>query len=186
MTKRLAVLPLLFVLAACSQEPAAVATETIDTREPVEILFVTAPEAPVHAKPDQAAAVVSTYQNGESVSVLAKQADWSEIRTGAGSGWVRAEYLGTQQEKEEAEENPQPKFLVMPLPVTAPGAHGEIYLEADVNTDGDVLSIRTITNTTGSPALAAQNTQALRTAKFYPIVLKGERKPFKYYHRVTY
>jgi hypothetical protein len=27
---------------------------------------------------------------------------------------------------------------------------------------------------------------ALRHAKFYPIVIKGERQTFKYYHRVTY
>ena len=34
--------------------------------------------------------------------------------------------------------------------------------------------------------LAAQNANALRSSKFYPIVVKGERKPFKYYHKVTY
>lgn len=184
--KRLAALPLLLVLAACGNEGATAVTQTVDTREPVEHLFVTAPEAPVRAKPDEAAEVITTYQNGEAISVLAKQADWSEVRVGDRSGWVRAEHLGSSVEKDQAEDNPQPKFRVMALPVTAPGARGEIYLEADVNTDGDVLSVRTITNTTGSPALAAQNTQALRAAKFYPIVLKGERKPFKYYHRVTY
>jgi outer membrane biosynthesis protein TonB len=74
----------------------------------------------------------------------------------------------------------------MPMPVSAPASHGEIYIEADVNSDGDVVGTRIITNTTGSPALAIQNEVALRSAKFHPIVIKGERKPFKYYHRVTY
>jgi hypothetical protein len=86
----------------------------------------------------------------------------------------------------EQEENPQPKFRVMPLPVSAPSARGEIYLEADVNTEGEVVTVRTITNTTGSEALVAQNTAALRAARFHPIVQKGERVKFKYYHRVTY
>ena len=72
------------------------------------------------------------------------------------------------------------------MPVSAPAAKGEIYIEADVNTDGDVVATRIITNTTGSEALAAQNAAALRQAKFYPIVQSGERKPFKYYHRVSY
>jgi len=74
----------------------------------------------------------------------------------------------------------------MPMPVSAPSAHGEIYIEADVNTSGEVTSLRVLTNTTGSPDLAAANVAALRTARFYPIVQKGERKAFKYYHRVTY
>jgi hypothetical protein len=72
------------------------------------------------------------------------------------------------------------------MPVSAPSAHGEIYLEADVNSDGEVLSVKTLSNTTGSEALVSQNAAALRSSKFYPIVQKGERKPFKYYHKVTY
>lgn len=183
--KRLAAV--LLLLAACKQEPEMQATPgTVDMRDPIEVLYVVAPEAPVRAKADETSELLATYQNGEAVSILAKQGEWSEVRTGDGSGWVRTEHLGSAQEKQVAEENPEPKFRVMPLPVSAPSAQGEIYIEADVNTDGEVLSVRLITNTTGSPALAAQNSNALRAAKFHPIVVKGERKPFKYYHRVTY
>jgi TonB family protein len=74
----------------------------------------------------------------------------------------------------------------MPMSVSAPGAHGEIYLEADVNSDGEVTAVRTLVNTTGSAALEAQNASALRSAKFFPIVRNNERTKFKYYHRVTY
>ena len=74
----------------------------------------------------------------------------------------------------------------MPMPVSAPSARGEIYLEADVNSDGDVVTVRTISNTTGSAALEAQNTNALKSAKFYPIMQNNQRVKFKYYHRVTY
>jgi uncharacterized protein YgiM (DUF1202 family) len=179
--------PLLFLaVVACSGEKTVVPTETIDARESTGMLYVTAPQADIHAKTDTASELIATYQNGESLPVLGTKGEWTEVRVGNGSGWARSTDLGTAQEKDQAEENPEPKFRVMPMPVTAPGAHGEIYLEADVNTDGDVLSIRTITNTTGSPALASQNTEALRHAKFHPIVIKGARKPFKYYHKVTY
>ncbi len=74
----------------------------------------------------------------------------------------------------------------MAMPDSAPSARGEIYLEADVNSDGEVTAVRTISNTTGSLALEAQNTDSLKQAKFYPIVRNNERVKFKYYHRVTY
>ena len=78
------------------------------------------------------------------------------------------------------------RFVKAPNSVISMTAKGDIYIEADVNTDGDVVNTRIITNTTGNDALAAQNAAALRTAKFYPIMKNGERQPFKYYHRVTY
>lgn len=182
--KRLAI-ALAFLAAACTQE-APVVTETVDTREPVAVRYVGAPELPVRTQPNDTAEVLTTYQSGEAISILAEQGEWVEVRTGDRSGWAKAADLTTAEGKQAAEENPQPKFRTMPLPVSAPSARGEIYLEADVNTDGDVLNVRIITNTTNSEALAQQNAAALRSAKFHPIVQGGERKPFKYYHRVTY
>lgn len=177
---------LVLFLVACTQEQPVTATTPLEMREALRVEYVGAPELPVREKPDESSAVVATYQNGEAVSILAEQGDWVEIRTGAGTGWAKKSDLATATEQQAHEEDPQPKFRVMPLPVSAPGAKGEIYLEADVNSDGEVMDVRTISNTTGLPLLAKQNSDALRTAKFYPIVIRGEAKPFKYYHRVTY
>lgn len=179
-----AALALLLLAFSCKQEP--VVTETIDTREPVGVWYVGVPELSVRQQPNDSAAVVASYQNGEAISVLAQKGDWAEVRTGAGSGWAKMTELTTAEGKTSSEENPQPKFRIMPLPVSAPSAHGEVYIEADVNTDGDVVSTKILVNTTGSPALGSQNEAALRAAKFHPIIQKNERKPFKYYHRVTY
>jgi outer membrane biosynthesis protein TonB len=179
-----AVFATLLLLTACSQETAV--TETVDTREPIGIWYVGAPELKVREKADEGAAEVATYQNGEAISVLQQKGEWAEVRTGSGSGWAKMADLTNAEGKKQAEENPEVKFRIMPLPVSAPGAHGEIYIEADVNTDGDVVNTRILVNTTNSPALAAQNESALRAARFYPIIQKNERKPFKYYHRVTY
>ena len=161
-------------------------TETVDTREPIGVWYVGAPELKVRAQPNDTAAEVASYQNGEAISVLAQKGDWAEVRTGAGSGWAKMSDLGTAEAKKELEDNPQVKFRIMPLPVTAPSARGEIYIEADVNSDGEVVATRVLENTTGSPALASQNASALISAKFYPIIRKNQRTPFKYYHRVTY
>ena len=118
--------------------------------------------------------------------MLSEKGDWVEVRTGDRAGWAHTADLTDAAGKKAQEDNPQPKFRVMPLPVSAPAARGEIYIEADVNSDGEVTGVRLLSNSTNSEALAQQNSDALRSAKFYPIVQKGARKPFKYYHRVTY
>lgn len=181
--KRLALFLLLFTF-SCKQEN--VVTETVDTREPISVSYVAPPEMAVREKPDDKAAVVATYQSGEAISVLAKKGDWAEVRTGAGSGWAKLSELMDAEAKKQVEANPDVRFRIMPLPVSAPSAHGEIYIQADVNSDGDVVTTKILVNTTGSPVLASQNEQALKSAKFYPIIQKNERKPFQYYHKVTY
>lgn len=178
-------IPTLLLSLACGREEVAPVAPT-DTRASIEVLYVGAPTIDIRGKADDSAKAIGKFQNGEAVSVLAKQGDWVEVRFGDGSGWVRAADLVTPAERKEAEENPRPKFQTPPMPVSAPSAHGEIYLEADVNTDGDVTGARILSNTTGSEALAAGNLTALLRAKFQPIVVKGERKSFKYYHRVSY
>lgn len=176
----------LLLLAACSQEAPVTDTTPMDTREPIRVAYVGAPELAVRERAEDAAPVIATFGNGEAVSVLAEKGDWVEVRTGDRAGWAKTAELTTAEGKEEAESNPQPKFRVMPMPVSAPSARGEVYIEADVNTDGEVTDVRMIQNTTGSDALGKQNMEALRLARFYPIVVKGERQRFKYYHRVTY
>lgn len=181
-----ALLPLLLLAAACKSEAPVTDTTPIDAREPIEVRYVGGPELVVRERPDETAPEIAKYQNSEAVSILSVKGDWVEVRSGAGSGWARAAELTDAAGMQQQEENPQPKFRVVPMPISAPSAKGEIYLEADVNSDGEVISVRTITNTTGSEALAHQNTESLKTAKFYPIMQNGERTPFKYYHRVTY
>lgn len=185
--KHLAVIALVLAVAACKQEaPVVTDTTPLDTREPVAVRYVGAPELAVREQANDTAPVIATYMNGEAISILADKGEWVEVRTGGSSGWAKAADLTTAEGKQAAEDNPDPKFRVMPLPVSAPSVHGSIYLEADVNSDGEITAVRVLENTTGSEALASQNAAALRNARFYPIVQKGERKKFKYYHRVSY
>jgi TonB family protein len=178
---------LVLLTAACKQpETVTTGTTPMDTREPIAVRYVGAPELPVRERAEDNAAVLATYQNGEAVSVLAQNGDWVEVRTGDRTGWARAADLTSAEAIAEAEANPQPKFRVMPMPVSAPSARGEIYLEADVNSDGEVTAVRTLSNTTGSLALESQNTSALKAAKFHPIMRNNQKTKFKYYHKVTY
>ncbi len=172
------------LFAACHQEPAE--TATTDTREPIAIQYAGVPELPVHAKPDDQSKVVTKYLSGESVSILSRKGEWSEVRTVESSGWVHsADLTGAQNAKAE-EENPTPKFRVPPSPVSSQTAHGVVYLEADVNTDGDVTHVDVIADETHDPLLVQRNISSLMVAKFYPIVQKGQKKAFKYDYRVSY
>src|ERR1041385_7769764 len=174
----------LLFLAACQQEQ--VATVTTDTREPIAIMYSGVSELPVYAKPDDKSKVLTKYLSGESISVLAKKGDWSEVRTVSGSGWGHSPDLTTAEGAKQEEATPTPKFKVPPAPVSAPSAHGVIYLEADVNTEGDVTHVEVISNETGDANLLQRNIAALMQAKFYPIVQKGQKKAFKYDFRVDY
>jgi uncharacterized protein YgiM (DUF1202 family) len=180
-----AALLLAFALSACGNSEPAV-TDTADTREPIRVMYVGAPELPVREQPTDTAPIVATYQNGEALSILSEKGDWVEVRTGDRAAWAKLADLTNAEGKEKAENNPDPKFRVVPMPVSAPSSHGEIYIMAEVNSDGEITSTRILENTTGSPALAEQNANALKNGKFYPIVVKGVRTTVQYFHRVTY
>jgi uncharacterized protein YgiM (DUF1202 family) len=173
------------LLAACNSEPSS--TETTDTRMPIEVQYVRDSALKIHTKAADEAPVVTTYQHGESVSVLSRRGAWAEVRIASGSGWVHASELEDAAEATKAEaDNTKPHFVRDPQPVSQPGAHGEVVLEADVNTDGVVTNVRTLQNTTGSTSLETRNAESLRRAIFTPVVRHGRREAFVYEHRVHY
>jgi uncharacterized protein YgiM (DUF1202 family) len=177
---------LAILFAACNGGSSATDTAT-DTRMPLSVEYVRGATLKIHAKPADAAPVITTYQHGESVSVLSQHGSWAEVRTGSSSGWVHASELANAAEATQAEaDNVKPHFTHTPEPVTQPGARGELDFEADVNTDGVVTSVRTIRNTTGSQSLEQRNIASLQRAVFTPVVRHGKREPFVYEHRVHY
>lgn len=176
---------LVLTLAACGGSEKA--ADTTDTRMPVATEYVRGATLPIHAEPSDSSPVVTTYQNGEAVSVLARKSGWVEVRTVAGSGWVASSGLASSTEATAAEaDNLTPRFVRAPEPMPEPGAHGDIVLEAQINSEGDVMSVRTLRNTTGLTGLEARTAAALQRAKFAPMVRHGRREPFTYEHRAHY
>ncbi len=174
----------LMLLAACAQKEDTIVTT--DTREPIDFAYVTGVKLDVHTQPDDNSPVIASYQISEGVSILEKREGWVQVRVGERAGWARSSGLGSAAEAKLQGENPVARFRSPAPTVPQVSAKGDIYFEADVNTDGDVVGVKVISNTTGNPGLAALNADALKQAKFYPMVIKGTRKPFKYYHRVNY
>ncbi|MEO6258981.1 MAG: SH3 domain-containing protein [Thermoanaerobaculia bacterium] len=154
---------------------------------PIATEYVRGASLPIHAQPAEASPVVTTYQNGEAVSVLTRHDGWIEVRTVSGSGWVLASELSSAAEASKVEsDNTTARFIRAPEPMAEPNAHGDIVLEAQVNSEGDVMSVRTMRNSTGLIGLEARTAAALQKAKFAPMVQHGNRLPFVYEHRVHY
>ena len=182
---RLCFATLLALLTLACAEPA----EPVTARDPVAMRFVAADELEIRESASPSAPVLATFARGESVSVLAEQGEWAEIRIAFDrSGWALRQALSdTPPEEETVEGSSTPRFRVPPSPVFTPGSiSGEVVLEATVNTNGEVTDVKTIRNTTGRADLEAKNIAELRRASFYPMVVDGRRRTFIYEHRVTY
>lgn len=175
---------LLAVGPACSEE----AVHVPEARTATAFLYVDVPELELRQSPTETAPVVATYKLGEQVSVLAEKDGWAEIRVGYdGSGWGRRDALAEEKSTFDSAGEAQARFVRAPNSVLAPpGVTGHLYLQASVNTEGAVVDVEVIQNTTGSESLAAQNTAALRRATFYPMIINGRTRPFIYDHVVNY
>ncbi|HXG59294.1 MAG TPA: SH3 domain-containing protein [Thermoanaerobaculia bacterium] len=187
--RRLMILSALLLLGSCTeQEPPVTAPERVapHLRPAIKVLYVGVPTLIVHAAPNDTSPEVGRFGYTETVSILAEQGDWVEIRTVDGSGWARTAELITGQQAEEILRNPTPRFLREPAKVPDPRAHGTILLEAKVNTDGEVVDVKVVRNTTNSRQLAEANAEALKAAAFYPMIQKGKRVAFTYQHTVYY
>jgi TonB family protein len=172
----------MILAAACADEAPRPAVRT-----PIAVEYVRGDSLAIHEKPSDDAPVIARYDGGESVSILSRTGDWSEVRTADGSGWAHASELASAAESKAAEsEVIKPRFRIAPAPVTQPGARGEILLVANVNSDGEVIDVKVERNTTGSRSLEAMNVAALRRARFVPIVRHGKRTPFVYDYHVGY
>ena len=180
-------LPLLALalLLACENAPPPVA-ETTDTRAPIAVQYVGTSKADVRTAAQENAEVIATYQQGEAVSVLARQGEWSEVRIGDRSGWALTSELIDADAASAQANDASVRFRRAPTPVAANGARGEIHLEATVNADGEITDVKVIKNTTGSQQLLDRNIAALRQARFEPMMQNGERRGFTYDHHATY
>jgi len=186
MRKTSMILIAFILLFSCTQKPAPItqANDPAD-RLAIAIQYVGVPQVNVYTAPDLNSSVDSVYRYGETVSVLSFKGDWAELRTSRGSGWVSKKELMTAAELQQLVESQVPRFLTPPVAIPS-ARHGQITMQAKVNTDGEVIQVTPVKNTTGDSQLALDNANALLNARFYPMVQKGQRFTFTYEHNVTY
>lgn len=184
--KRILIFVLVVSAIACTQKPKIASEANVaPVRQAIAVEYVAIPTMTVYATPDPNAQTVGSYGFNESISVLARNGEWCEIRTFDGSGWVKAADLMTAEQSKAASEHPVPRFYVPPAAVPY-GGHGQIVLQAKVNTSGEVYDVLQVSNSTNNPKIAEANAAALKAARFYPLIDKGQRKTFVYEHRIVY
>lgn len=188
MRKTAIVATLLFVALTACQQRRPTAAPPPEMRKALTTLYVAVPTMSIHAQPREDAPVIVTYGYTESASVLGRSGDWLEVRTfDGGSGWARGAELYTAEQIKPFLLDPQPRFFVEPVKVPPPGRiRGEVVLEARVDTSGNVFDVKTVSNTTGLDELAVTNSDALRKARFFPLIRDNQRGSFKYQYIVTY
>jgi hypothetical protein len=175
----------LLMLVACGTKRQVPAASAEKPRVAIAIQYVGVPRMDIHTQPNDAAPVITSYGYTETVSVLARQGEWVEVRTVDGSGWAYAkDLIGTAEAA--AIKTETPKFMTPPLPIPNNGRRGELGFEAKVNTDGVVFDVKTVKNTTGSEPLANANAEALKSARFYPLIQNKAHVAFTYQHHVYY
>jgi len=186
MMKKVALLALL-LLFACSRNVAVVAPpQNTNDETAIEIAYIGMPTVVVHQFPSDSSAEITTFRYTETVSILAQKNDWVKVRTILGNGWIKRAELINSAQVDEALKSPSPRFLAPPQPIPDSRAHGEIAFNARVNTDGEVIDVQVLNNTTRNKALADANAQSLQMARFYPMLQKGQRVVFTYEHHVYY
>ncbi|MCM2315625.1 MAG: SH3 domain-containing protein [Thermoanaerobaculia bacterium] len=170
------------LIAACGREEAPPEPAA---RETIAIKFA-AGDLEIREAPKDDAALITTYKTGESVSILGEQGEWSEIKISfEKSGWARTAALAANK-ADVGSTAGEVRFRIAPEPVTQPGAHGVIRLEATVNVHGDVTGVRTLENTTGRTALELLTAESLRKAKFFPLLQDGKAQQFVYEYTATF
>ena len=185
MDRALFLLLTITLLASCRES----SPDVPPVRESIGTLYVAVPSATIRERPDESARQIASFQVGETVSVLSIRGSWAEVRLGGeGTGWVMKTSLSSSPADEASDEASETvRFKQPPSPVySAGGARGEIVLEASVDTNGSILSVRTLRNTTGSKALEAQNSRELQKASFYPLKVGRKLRPFFYEYRISY
>jgi len=175
----------LLLLVACGSKRQVPVASAETPRLAIAIQYVGVPHMDIHTQPNDAAPVITSYAYTETVSVLARQGAWAEVRTVDGSGWAHAaDLIGTKEAA--AIKTETPRFMTPPAPVPNNGRRGELGFEAKVNTDGLIVDVRTLKNTTGSEPLALANAEALKSARFYPLIQNRTHIAFTYQHHVYY
>ncbi|HSP14307.1 MAG TPA: SH3 domain-containing protein [Thermoanaerobaculia bacterium] len=185
----------LLVLAACATPPAPQPAPETAPAPPTEekvvgTVRVNASTLNVRQEPKSNATVLKQVKRGDQLSLLATDGGWSRVKLASGEvGWVFSQYLSSGKPRPRKGCPPDSEFGFVKAPLAAfseGGPHGLVVVDATVNTSGDVLSTRVITNTTGEDALGKMAEREIRAAKFIPPYRDCVPKTFIFTYKRTY
>jgi TonB family protein len=140
----------------------------------------------VREAPSAKARTVAKATKGTRLTSFEERDGWLHVKLAdARTGWIRKDLLGKDDGC-----LPDRKELMIEPPMLrmsdAPGPPGKVVVEADVDADGSVKTVRVVTNETGSPERAESVMAEVKTVKFRPPVRKCKVSGFTYVYARTF
>lgn len=161
--------------------------EVPQTRETIAIKFAAA-DIEIRETASDAAPVITKRRIAEPISLVSEKDGWSEVKLSIDKfGWVKSsELVADKHDVGSTKDNI--RFRIPPEEVKVRGPRGSfIWLKVAVNAHGDVTDVRLWQNMTGKRELTELHTEALKKAKFYPMMdAGGTTAPFTYDYKVEY
>jgi uncharacterized protein YgiM (DUF1202 family) len=141
------------------------------------------------------AAILTTVQRGEKLTVLSDAGDWLQVELANGKrGWVSAQHVQAEGLRPVSKrrrpgcpadsdfafvKTPTLSFSDTPRP-------GLVVIDATVNAKGDVVSTKVVSNSTGDASLASLAEREIRAAKFSAPVRDCVPRTFVYTYKRTF
>jgi len=137
--------------------------------------------------------IVKLVKRGEKLSLLKDDGEWLKVKLASGEvGWVSAQHVAREGVKQKKRSGICPAdsdfaFVKTPLPSFSDKPQpGLVVVEAKVNTKGDVVSTRVVSNSTGEEALAFLTEREIKSAKFSAPIRNCEPRSFIYTYKRTF
>ncbi len=204
MVRRLALLSLLGLLAACAAPPPpapVVAPEPPVPAAPapapsIGVVTVTASALNVRRDPSTTADVLILVKKGEKLALIASTESWMKVRLESGEiGWVSSQHVAREGAAPKSASRSRKgcpvdsdfAFATAPMPsFSDSGNHGLVVVEADVDTLGKVTGTRLISNSTGDEALAFLTQREIKSARFIAPVRNCVARAFIFTYKRTF
>ena len=149
----------------------------------------------VRAHSSTEADVIKLVRRGEKLSLLKDGGDWLKVKLASGEvGWVSAQHVAREGAKQTARKRSRScpadsdfAFVKTPLPSFSDKPQpGMVVVEATVNTKGDVVSTRIVSNSTGEETLAFLTEREIKAAKFTAPIRNCVPRSFIYTYKRTF
>jgi len=170
--RRHTVLCVLLLLVACTQpapEPEVVPQTPPTPANAIGIVRVTATTLNVRDDASASGKVIAQVKRGDQLTLLGEQSAWSHVRLASGEeGWVASQHVTSGKKKKPGCDS---DFAFVKAPLASfseSGPHGLVIVDATVNTKGEVISTKVVSNSTGEKALATMAEREIRSATFKP------------------
>lgn len=167
-------------------EPQPAPAEPAPAPETKEEAWVAAKSANVRDSASTKGATVAKVAKGVRLISFEEKDDWLHVKLpDKRVGWIRKDLV-----RKDSGCLPDRKELLIEPPMLrvsdAPGAKGKVVVEADIDENGSVKTVRVVTNETGSPERAESVTAEVKTVKFRPPVRKCKVTGFTYVYSRTF